>query len=65
MVAARVLAAVDGEGEEELEIRSRIPEPRQWSAEAPHLYDLLLTLKNADGEVVEVLHIVVMGYTNQ
>ena len=44
-----MLAAVDGGGEEALEIRSRIPEPRQWSAEAPHLYDLLLTLKDRDG----------------
>jgi beta-galactosidase len=28
---------------------------RQWSAETPELYELLLTLKSAEGEVVEII----------
>ncbi|WNJ20462.1 glycoside hydrolase family 2 TIM barrel-domain containing protein [Pontibacter sp. G13] len=32
-----------------------IPEVQAWSAEQPNLYTLLLTLKNADGEIVEVI----------
>jgi beta-galactosidase len=32
-----------------------VERPRLWSAEAPYLYTLLLTLRDAGGEVVEVL----------
>ena len=28
--------------------------PRLWSAEAPNLYDLVLTLKDADGQVIDI-----------
>ena len=28
--------------------------PRLWSAETPHLYDLVLTLKDADGNIVDM-----------
>jgi len=33
---------------------ARIDRPRRWTAETPTLYTLLLTLSNADGEVLEV-----------
>ncbi|MCP6379349.1 beta-galactosidase subunit alpha, partial [Klebsiella pneumoniae] len=29
--------------------------PQQWSAESPYLYHLVLTLKNAAGEVLEII----------
>jgi beta-galactosidase len=32
-----------------------IPEVLSWTAETPHLYRLFFTLKNADGEVLEVV----------
>jgi beta-galactosidase len=33
----------------------RVNSPKKWSAEAPHLYRLLLTLKDDNGEILEVL----------
>jgi beta-galactosidase len=44
--------AAGGEGTVELE--APVAGPRQWSAEDPHLYEVLLTLKDGAGEVVEV-----------
>ncbi len=35
-------------------MEAKIPEPRQWSSETPNLYTLVLTLKDARGNVVEV-----------
>ncbi|MEH7107435.1 beta-galactosidase subunit alpha [Bacillus sp. JJ1764] len=32
-----------------------VTEPKRWSAETPHLYDLYLTVKK-DGQVIEVVH---------
>ncbi len=29
--------------------------PQQWSAENPYLYHLVMTLKNAAGEIIEVI----------
>jgi beta-galactosidase len=41
-------------GESQLDLRASVPSPRKWSAETPHLYTALLTLKDAKGRVVEV-----------
>lgn len=38
-----------------IESRTAVPAPRKWSAEDPYLYRLLIVLKNAAGETVEVL----------
>ncbi|KPK33898.1 MAG: hypothetical protein AMJ65_19070 [Phycisphaerae bacterium SG8_4] len=35
-------------------LEAKIENPRKWSAEDPYLYTLALTLKDSDGEVVEV-----------
>jgi beta-galactosidase len=35
-------------------LRARIENPRKWSAETPNLYTLVLTLKNAAGQAVEM-----------
>jgi len=32
-----------------------VPDVKKWSAEAPDLYQMLITLKNADGAVLEVI----------
>ena len=36
-------------------IRACVDEPVGWTPENPHLYQLLLTLRDADGEVIEVV----------
>lgn len=33
----------------------KIPEPRQWTAETPHLYDLIFILKDTVGKIYEVI----------
>ena len=38
-----------------LEINGTVESPNKWSAEVPNLYSLVLTLKDADGTVVEVV----------
>lgn len=35
--------------------KQTIPKVKKWSAEHPNLYDLILTLKNSKGDVVEVI----------
>ncbi len=37
-----------------LEAEARVPLPGLWSAEEPNLYTLLVTMRGADGEVLEV-----------
>ncbi|MEL6695942.1 MAG: glycoside hydrolase family 2 TIM barrel-domain containing protein [Bacteroidota bacterium] len=32
-----------------------IPQVKSWNAEHPHLYSLILTLKDSDGEIIEVV----------
>ena len=41
--------------ENRLSIQQSISNPYQWSAESPYLYQLLLTLTNEKGEIVEVI----------
>ncbi len=38
-----------------VELSVHVANPRKWSAETPHLYTLLLTLKDAGGKVLEVV----------
>ncbi len=38
-----------------LDFEHRVEQPLKWSAECPHLYTLVLTLKNAEGVAVELL----------
>ena len=35
------------------EVKSVVRKPKKWSAETPYLYTLVLTLKKADGEIIE------------
>jgi len=41
--------------EKHIEFETKVKEPQKWSAETPNLYTLLLTLKDEEGEIVEVL----------
>jgi beta-galactosidase len=45
---------VPGDGEITLEFERQVKKPAKWSAERPHLYTLLLTLKDGSGRTVEV-----------
>ncbi len=45
---------VDTASDQETRLAARVPRPRQWSAESPNLYTLLVTLRAPDGRVLEV-----------
>ncbi len=44
-----------GRGQTLLRLSMRVAGPKKWSAETPHLYQLLLTLQDASGAVLEVI----------
>jgi len=46
--------AIPAGGEEMIEMRAEVANPRKWSAEQPNLYPLLLTLRDAQGQLLEV-----------
>jgi beta-galactosidase/beta-glucuronidase len=46
--------AVKAGGEVALDLQQAVANPKKWSAEHPHLYTLLITLKDAAGQVLEV-----------
>jgi beta-galactosidase len=45
---------VAAQGESSLNLTQAVANPKKWSAEEPNLYQLLLTLKDATGRVIEV-----------
>jgi len=47
--------AVGASEETPLNLETTVKNPLKWSAEAPHLYTLLLTLREANGTVLEVV----------
>ncbi len=50
-----VAAAVDSGGEVEVRLERTVVDPPKWSAEEPNLFRLVLTLRDADGTIVESL----------
>jgi len=46
--------SVNGDAEAMLELARAVANPRKWSDEHPYLYTLLLTLKDREGNVLEV-----------
>ena len=50
--AAQAVCAVDSAA---LSMRLDLDSPRKWSAEDPYLYTLLVALRGADGDIVEVV----------
>jgi beta-galactosidase len=53
LVSGRTARLAAGE-EAALELRAEVADPLKWSAETPHLYTVLLTLKDPSGQVIEV-----------
>ncbi|MHA2398824.1 MAG: sugar-binding domain-containing protein, partial [Promethearchaeota archaeon] len=47
---------IDAKTEKIIELQTKIESPKKWSAEIPNLYDIVLELKNADGDIIEVEH---------
>jgi beta-galactosidase len=47
--------AVLARGRSVLSFSANLPAVKKWSAEIPHLYELVLLLKDRDGEVIEAL----------
>lgn len=39
-----------------VELAGRVVNPLKWSAEKPHLYQLVLVLENDQGEIIEAIH---------
>ena len=50
--SAKITSFSEGQGE--VSIDMNVSAPRLWSAETPNLYDLVLTLKDADGNVKDI-----------
>jgi len=50
-----VIAAAERVAQSELDVQMPVKAPRLWSSEAPNLYDLLLTVEDGSGEVLEVI----------
>jgi len=48
-------AKVPASGETAVKFQCPVKNPQKWSAEHPHLYKLLLTLKGPQGDVLEVI----------
>ena len=46
--------SVNGESRTTLDLETPVANPKKWSAERPYLYSLLITLKDDQGQVVEV-----------
>jgi beta-galactosidase len=53
--ALEARAGVAAGGEVVVELGGEVAAPMKWSAEVPNLYTLLLTLRDSEGSVVEVL----------
>jgi len=47
-------ANVPANSEAEVQLEAPVSNPRKWNAEQPYLYTLLLSLKNTDGEALQV-----------
>ena len=48
-------AKLPANGETTLKLQAAVANPKKWSAEHPHLYQLLLTLRREAGSVIEVI----------
>ena len=49
-----VVAKTVGEASAELSLSMDVAAPKLWSAEEPNLYDLVLTLKDAEGKTIDI-----------
>ena len=46
--------SISADTEGVIEIEAKVENPRKWSAEKPNLYEVLLKLRNCEGEIIEV-----------
>ncbi|WP_077619662.1 glycoside hydrolase family 2 TIM barrel-domain containing protein [Bacillus sinesaloumensis] len=46
---------LSGSSETKLDTSIRVTDPSKWTAETPYLYTLVMTLKDAEGNIVEVI----------
>jgi len=46
--------SISGGADGIIEMQAEVKNPRKWSSEKPNLYTIILALKNADGEIIEV-----------
>jgi beta-galactosidase len=53
-LASATMDEIAGKGEGRIESTADVTNPLKWTAETPNLYIVLLTLKDADGKIVEV-----------
>jgi len=53
--SAKKYATVGSVNPSTIKLQAIINNPRKWSAEMPHLYTLLITLKDEKGKIVEVI----------
>jgi len=56
-VQANETFAIDADGQAALMFEMRVDRPEKWSAESPYLYHLLTTVKDEQGEVLQVIPI--------
>lgn len=46
---------VKGGSKRKINVRYEVERPKQWTAETPKLYNLLISLKNSNGETIEII----------
>ena len=49
------IPAINGDEEVDIELSEQIKNPLLWSAEKPHLYTIILSLKDSDGKELEAM----------
>lgn len=53
IINKQVSIHLNGTDSKNINVSQLVKKPRQWSAEVPNLYTLVITLKNSDGSIVE------------
>ncbi len=53
-LATGTVRAIPPGGEETVTVEARVANPRKWTAETPNLYTVLLLLKDASGQAVDI-----------
>lgn len=53
IINKQVSIYLNGTDSKNINVSQLVKKPRQWSAEVPNLYTLVITLKNSDGSIVE------------
>jgi len=54
MLMSDKVKGIAGGGENVIEMQTAVINPHKWTAETPYLYEVLLTLKDSKGKIIEV-----------